>query len=77
MTVMSSDPQERKWLAQWRRAGEALERVRANELAHLRAADALAAADTLLAIGATLTLPVERVTWSGLVDLQRQLHGTR
>jgi hypothetical protein len=68
---------EREWLAQWRQAGPALERVRAAELARLSSTDALAAADTLLAIGATIALPSHRVRWSGLIDFQRQLHGTR
>jgi hypothetical protein len=78
MGFVSSDAhREREWLAQWRRAGAALERVRADELASLCDADALAAADTLLAIAATMTLPAHRVTWSGLVDFQQRLHATR
>lgn len=77
MSVDTVSRREREWLAQWRRAGAALERVRAAELAQLTNADALVAADTLLAIGATMALPRHRVTWSGLIDLQRQLHGTR
>ena len=68
---------EREWLAQWRRAGVALERVRADDLAHLDDASALAAADTLLAIGATQPLPSDRVAWSGLIDLQRLLWSKR
>jgi len=75
--VPSNARREREWLAQWRQAGAALERVRANELARLCGADALAAADALLAIGATMTLPASRVAWSGLVELQRQLHRNR
>lgn len=63
-----------EWLEQWRRAAVALEQVRADELAHLRAADALAASETLLALGASLPLPPNRVIWSGLIDLQRRLH---
>ena len=77
MKLVPSDRREQEWLAQWRRAGVALERVRADELARLRGADELAAADTLLTIGATLTLPAHRVTWSGLIDFQQLLHGTR
>lgn len=68
---------EREWLAQWRRAGVALERVRADDLAHLDEAAALAAAETLLAIGATQSLPAARVAWSGLIDLQRHFRSTR
>ena len=62
-------------MAQWRHAAGALARVRADELARLSAADALSAANILLAIGATIRLPPERVAWSGLIELQRRLHG--
>jgi len=73
---MLTDPcRQREWLAQWRRAGVALEQVRADALGHLRAADALAASETLLALAASIPLPTSRVTWSGLIDFQRQLHG--
>jgi hypothetical protein len=68
---------ERDWMAQWRQSAAALARVRADELSHLSAADALAATDTLLAIGANVPLSVERLTWSGLIECQRILHGTR
>lgn len=64
-------------MAQWRRAHGALARVRADELAQLSAADALAAADTLLAIGANRPLSGERLTWSGLIEQQRYLHRGR
>lgn len=75
MIPVSSDPWlEREWAAQWRRAAGALARVRADELASLSAADALAAADTLLAIGAGVPLPAERLAWSGLVAFQQYLH---
>jgi SAM-dependent methyltransferase len=65
---------EREWMAQWRRAAPALEQVRARELASLRPADALAAAEALLTIAARMPLPPQRRTWSGLVVLQRRLH---
>ena len=68
---------EREWMAQWWRATGALARVRADELSHLPAADALAATDTLLAIGATMPLSVERLTWSGLIVFQRYVHRRR
>jgi hypothetical protein len=78
MTLVTTPAQtEREWMAQWRRASAALARVRADELAQLRPADALAAADTLLAIGANTPLPVERLTWSGLIEFQRYLHRGR
>jgi hypothetical protein len=64
-------------MAQWRRAADALTQVRADELSHLSAAAALAASETLLAIGASTPLPVERITWSGLIEFQRILHGRR
>jgi hypothetical protein len=72
--VPSDTRLEREWLAQWRRAGVVLAQVRAEQLWQLRGADALAAADTLLAIGADTPLPADRVSWSGLIELQRQLH---
>ena len=75
--VLPDAVREREWLAQWRRAGAALERVRADDLAHLEGAAALSAADTLLAIGADLPLPADRITWSGLIDFQRMLQGKR
>ena len=68
---------EREWMAQWRGASAALARVRADELTSLSAADALAATDTLLAIGATVPLPVDRLAWSGLIELQRHLRRRR
>ncbi len=75
---MASDaPMEREWIAPWRRAAGALAHVRARELASLSDADALAAADTLLTIGARAPLPAHRRAWSGLVEFQRLLHRRR
>jgi len=68
---------EREWVAQWQRAAVALAEVRARELASLSDTQALAAADTLLAIGARAPLQVHRRTWSGLVEFQRLLHRRR
>ena len=68
---------ERDWMTQWRLSAAALARVRAEELSRLPAADALAATDTLLAIGANVPLSVERINWSGLIEFQRILHGKR
>jgi len=68
---------EQIWAAQWVSAGPALARVRAEELAALTPAQALAASDALLAIGATTPLPASRRTWSGLIDLQRWLARAR
>jgi hypothetical protein len=65
---------DRDWMAQWRRAGAALARVRAHELAHLSADAALAASNALLALGASVPPSVERLTWSGLIEFQRYLH---
>jgi hypothetical protein len=75
--VSAPEQLEREWMAQWRRASGALARVRAEELSHLAEADALAATDALLAIGATMPLSVERRTWSGLIAFQRYIHGRR
>jgi hypothetical protein len=62
---------------QWRRASTALARLRALELARLSAADALAAANALLALGANIPVAGERIAWSGLIELQRSLHRGR
>jgi len=75
--VSSAALLEREWMAQWRRAAPALAQVRADELARLPAAEALAATDTLLAIGAKVALPVDRLTWSGLIEFERYLHRPR
>jgi hypothetical protein len=78
MNVLSSPGQlEREWMAQWRRAGDALARVRADELASLTAVDALAATNALLALGVNVPLAEDRLTWSGLIDFQRYLHRRR
>ena len=76
-SVLTDTRHQREWLQQWRRAAVALEEVRAAELAHLRPADALAATETLLALGASMPLPASRVMWSGLIDFQRRLHDKR
>lgn len=65
------------WMRQWRAAGPALEEVRRNELRRLTDEEALAAADELLAIGASLPVPVERLASSGLVTQQDLLHRRR
>jgi hypothetical protein len=77
LSVLTDPRRQREWLQQWRRAAVALEQVRADELAHLGAADALAASETLLALGASMPLPPSRVNWSGLIDFQRRLHENR
>jgi hypothetical protein len=74
-SVVTDASRQREWLQQWRRAAVALEQVRAEELARLRPADAQAASETLLALGASIPLPPGRVVWSGLIELQRRLHG--
>jgi hypothetical protein len=76
-SVLTDTRRQREWLQQWRRAAVALEEVRAAELAHLRPADALAATETLLALGASLPIPASRLMWSGLIDFQRRLHDKR
>ena len=77
LSVLTDPRRQREWLHQWRRAAVVLEQLRAEELAHLRAADALAASEMLLALGASMPLPPSRVIWSGLIDLQRRLHDKR
>jgi hypothetical protein len=77
MSMYADARRQREWLNQWRRAGAALEQVRADELARLSDADALAASEALLALAASTPLPMSRVTWSGLIDFQRQLQTGR
>ena len=77
VSVLTDTRRQREWLQQWRRAAVALEEVRAAELARLRPADALTASETLLALGASMPLPANRVKWSGLIDFQRRLHDKR
>lgn len=55
-------------VAQWRRAGPSLEKVRREELRRLTDADALAAAEELLDLVRLLPPPPEE---SGLVEQQR------
>jgi hypothetical protein len=76
-TYASGFRREREWLAQWRRAGAALEQVRSDDLANLSHAEALRAAETLLALSGSTPLPADRALWSGLIELQRQLHRGR
>lgn len=64
---------ERAWARQWAAAGPALARVRAEALRAMTPAQALAAADALLALGAGLELPDRRRSWSGLVEMQQWL----
>ncbi len=77
MAMRPADSFERQWAAQWRAAGPALARVRRDELARLSDADALAASDALLAIGAGMPLSGDRRVWSGLVECQRLLRRAR
>lgn len=70
---MTASSEEQAWARQWAAAGPALERVRADALRAMTAAEALAASDALLALGAGLELPDHRRAWSGLVDMQRWL----
>jgi hypothetical protein len=77
LSVLTDPRLQREWLQQWQRAAVALEQVRADHLARLRADEALAASEMLLAVGASVALPPHRVIWSGLIELQRRLHAHR
>ena len=70
---MTASSQEQAWARQWASAGPALARVREDALRAMTPAEALAASDALLALGAGLELPEHRRAWSGLVDMQRWL----
>jgi len=68
---------QKAWARQWQEAGEALARVRRDELRRLTPEQALAASDDLLSLGDQLPLPPRRWTASGLVEQQRLLHRGR
>ncbi len=65
--------ESRRWLAQWQAAAPALRAQRARDLRQLTPARARAASDALLELGASLPLPPQRRTYSGLVEMQRLL----
>lgn len=65
------------WMAQWRAAGPALEKVRERELRALTDEEALSAAEDLLSLAASTPLPPERFLSSGLVVQQALLHRRR
>lgn len=67
--------QERAWARQWARAGPALAGVRARELRALTDDEALAITEQLLAFVDPKDIPTARLVSSGLVELQRVLHG--
>ena len=75
--MTSSTAAERQWGRQWARAATALATIRARELRTLTDEDALAAAEQLLSLANPADLPDVRRTSSGLVELQRLLHGRR
>lgn len=66
--------QELKWAEQWREAAEALGDQRRRDLREMSEADALAAAENLLSLAATVTLNPARRASSGLVEQQAILH---
>ncbi len=70
---MPSEEERRGWIEQWQAAGEALRVQRARELAALSDEEALAAADALLTIAASVELPPDPRTSSGLVEQQALL----
>src|SRR5688500_13758431 len=73
---MSADA-ERRWMAQWRRAGPALEAQRRQELRTMSDAEALAACEALLSLAGTVPISPDRLTDSGLVRQQALFHRRR
>jgi hypothetical protein len=71
---MPTDAEQRRWIAQWRAAGDALRAQRARELAALSDEEALAAAETLLTVADAAGLPPVQRTSSGLVQQQALFH---
>ncbi len=69
--------QQREWMQQWRRAAVALEQVKRDELARMTDAEALAAADDLLALSEHAYRDPRYETYSGLIEQQRIFHQRR
>lgn len=63
----------RAWLAQWQAAGPALAAQRRRELRAMSDAEALAAAEAVLALAAPLEPGTRRLTTSGLIQFQQWL----
>lgn len=72
--VTRFDPQALEWAAQWRDAAEGLADQRRRDLREMSDADALAAAENLLSLAATVILNPARRVSSGLVEQQAILH---
>jgi hypothetical protein len=68
--------QQEQWMQQWRRAAVALAEVRRRALAQMSEADALVAANRVLAAGGPSTIR-RPPTRSGLVEQQRLFHRRR
>jgi hypothetical protein len=75
--VRASTPDERRWIEQWRAAGPALAALRRRELREMSDEQALAAAESLLALAAVLPLDPKPSERSGLVAQQALLHRRR
>jgi hypothetical protein len=69
-----SRDQQQAWLAQWQRAGVALDRQRASELRQMSDEQGLRAAEVLLALANPSAVRPDRRRWSGLVEQQALLH---
>lgn len=65
--------QHEEWMRQWRHAAVALAEVRRQSLASMSAAEALAAANRVLAGGGPTTARRPAIS-SGMVEQQRLLH---
>ena len=74
---MSRETSDRAWMAQWRAAAVALAEQRVRELRALTDERAQAAIAALLDLGASLPIPPERETTSGLVIQQALFHRKR
>lgn len=65
---------ERAYVRRWADTGRVLEEIRWSELRRLSAEAALRASDDLIELALRVPLPATRRAWSGLIDLQDQLH---
>ncbi len=65
--------EQKKWVAQWKKAASGLDEQRARDLAGMTDAQASAAIAAVLDRAASLPLRSDRETHSGLVELQAYL----
>ena len=69
--------EQTQWLSQWKAAAVLLGEQRAKDLRGMTAPEAWAAIEALLALPLSIPFPKERLTHSGLAELQEYLKQLR